>query len=80
MKKQYIYRADRIRLLKDSVDLAEYLSNHPDAYAVKKPPCEKTLERWSNEGGCEALDGCWVEPDGVCPHGKPSWLMALGWI
>ena len=23
-------------------------------------------------GGWEASDGCWVEPDGTCDHGKPS--------
>lgn len=28
-------------------------------------------------GGCEATDGCWVEPDGVCEHGHPSWLVWL---
>lgn len=40
-----------------------------------------TLEEWMEEGGgCEATDGCWVEPDGVCPHGHPSWLRHLGVI
>jgi len=29
---------------------------------------------------CEATDGCTVEPDGVCPHGYPSWLLYLGYI
>ena len=24
--------------------------------------------------------GCEVEPDGHCPHGKPSWLIELGII
>jgi hypothetical protein len=32
------------------------------------------------EGGCEATDGCWVEPDGVCEHGCKSWLIVLGVI
>jgi hypothetical protein len=27
---------------------------------------------------CE--DGCEVEPDGTCPHGNPSILLALGMI
>ena len=41
-----------------------------------------TLERWMYEGGCEAacIHGCWVEPDGHCPHGKPSWLLVMGLI
>ena len=25
----------------------------------------------------EATDGCFVEPDGLCPHGHPSWLIVL---
>ena len=39
-----------------------------------------TLEEWIYDGICEATDGCTVEPDGVCPHGKPSWLLRLGLI
>ena len=33
-----------------------------------------------DEGVCEATDGCEVEPDGVCQHGHPSWLLADGLI
>jgi len=36
------------------------------------------LQEWDADGGCEATDGCWVEPDGYCEHGKPSWMVALG--
>lgn len=44
-------------------------------------PDDGDFEEWmSGEGGCEATDGCWVEPDGTCPHGYPSWLLYLGWI
>lgn len=43
-------------------------------------PSVRTLERWTNAGGCQALDGCWVEPDGRCEHGAPSWLLHLGLI
>ena len=37
---------------------------------------------WENEyGSCKATDGtCWVEPNGVCRHGYPSWLLELGLI
>lgn len=45
-----------------------------------KPPSVKTLSKWFNRGGSKATDGCWVEPDGVCPHGCPSWLLKLGYI
>lgn len=56
---------------------------------VKRGPCSwdksqvpelETLMEWEAEGGCEATDGCWVEPDGVCPHGCRSWLLELGLI
>jgi hypothetical protein len=47
---------------------------------VEQPDWE-TLEEWLVEdGGCEATDSCWVEPDGICPHGYPSWLLVLGLI
>lgn len=44
-------------------------------------PDEGDIETWlSSDEGAEALDGCWVEPDGYCPHGHPSWLLSLGWL
>ena len=46
----------------------------------KDEPDIETLEDWLSEGGCEATDGCWVEPDGTCPHGKNSWLLEMGLI
>ena len=39
------------------------------------------LEEWMDEGVCSATDGCFpVEPDGVCEHGYPSWLIEMGMI
>jgi hypothetical protein len=43
-------------------------------------PTGDDLEEWADECGCMATDGCWVEPDGTCPHGHPSWLLKLGLI
>jgi len=43
-------------------------------------PSVDTIMEWMDESGCEATDGCWVEPDGVCQHGYPSWLLYLGLI
>ena len=43
-------------------------------------PDLETLEEWMWDGMCEATDSCIVEPDGVCPHGHPSWLLRLGLI
>ena len=47
-----------------------------------RPPDLETLMEWEAEGGCEAAcpEGCWVEPDGYCAHGKPSWLIVMGLI
>ena len=46
------------------------------------PPSIETLIQWETEGGCEAAcpHGCWVDPDGHCPHGNPSWLLEPGLI
>jgi hypothetical protein len=44
------------------------------------PPSIEQLMEWDAESGCEATDGCWVEPDGVCEHGHPSWMIRLGMI
>ncbi len=44
-------------------------------------PDEETLIAWSLlDGDCEATDGCTVEPDGICSHGHPSWVLKLGMI
>lgn len=48
-----------------------------------EPPDMETLMAWVMEdSGCEAAcpHGCWVEPDGQCAHGNPSWLLVLGLI
>lgn len=44
------------------------------------PPDLETLEEWLFDGCCEATDGCLCEPDGICPHAHPSWLLRLGLI
>ena len=41
-------------------------------------PAFETVRAWQFDGVCDALDDCRVEPDGHCPHGFPSWLLALG--
>lgn len=45
-----------------------------------KEPSIRTLERWMMDGIAKATDGCRVEPDGTCPHGKQSWLLVMGLI
>jgi len=43
-------------------------------------PSDEAIQQWLYDGVAEATDGCMVEPDGVCPHGCPSWLVKLGII
>ncbi len=59
----------------DMVDERDLCS--PD---MTKAPGLETLMQWESEDGCEATDGCWVEPDGICSHGCKSWLLVLGLI
>jgi len=41
---------------------------------------EDLLEFADEDGGVATPDGCWVEPDGVCPHGERSPLLVRGLI
>jgi hypothetical protein len=47
---------------------------------MRRPSLEELQRQVEEDGGCEATDGCFVEPDGHCEHGQPSWLLALGLI
>jgi hypothetical protein len=82
----YVYRSNRVIKIKDGITLdtlkeSGYFIKHPDTVVCSSnPPTAATMERWENDGYCKAIDGCRVEPDGTCPHNKPSWLIALGLI
>lgn len=84
MKKQHILFNGNVRTIKDGADVdATIASLQAKGHTVEKcgkPPTIKTLERWVSEGGCKATDGCHVDPDGDCSHGKKSWLLVLGMI
>ena len=80
MKKITVYTKERgVRTLKAGITLTEYQTKYPGAIRVYKPSMDR-LESWLHDCGCESLDGCWVEPDGHCEHGRPSWLLAMGMI
>jgi hypothetical protein len=50
----------------------------PEEILSNQPPIE-ALWDWVDEyGKCTATDGCWVDPAGVCEHGRKSWLVELG--
>ena len=46
---------------------------------MDEPTMEQLME-WMSDGVCEATDGCLVEPDGHCEHGRESWMLAMGLI
>ena len=46
---------------------------------TEKPTLDE-LEFMVFDSVAMATDGCQVEPDGVCEHGHPSWLVALGYL
>ena len=85
--KQYVYRwraGDKehgsIRVLKPGVDFEEYLkkliAKDQTAIKISKPPAIEECD----DSIVEAVDGCSVEPDGICQHGFPSVLLAYGVI
>jgi len=45
-----------------------------------REPSSGQLNRMLMDSVVDATDGCQVEPDGVCEHGHPSWLLYLGMI
>ena len=44
------------------------------------PPADDDLIEWMQDGFALATDDCYVEPDGMCEHGHPSWLIRYGMI
>lgn len=43
-------------------------------------PTMEQMQVWVMDSVVDATDGCQVEPDGICPHGHPSWLLRAGLI
>ena len=66
----------------DEEAAADYAQRHATPIEFRGTPFEvpdfHTVRGWTVDETCEALDGCTVEPDGVCSHGYPSWLIQLG--
>lgn len=60
--------------------MTDLIATVPKKSTPKKPPSIKTMEKWVDRGVAKATDGCKVEPDGICPHGKQSWLLIMGVI
>ena len=49
-------------------------------YSSEPSPSIDVIQDWANDGGCETPCGCWVEEDGRCEHGNPSWMILQGFI
>ena len=85
-KSIYVFRSNRVIKIKDGIDLnilkeSGYFIKHPDIIVCSSnPPSVATMEKWVENGIARAIDGCKVEPDGICAHNKPSWLIALNLI
>jgi hypothetical protein len=76
MKTQVWSKERGAKVLKEGADFETYRAKYPSAIK-RKHPSMACMERWHSDGGCNAVDGCWVEPDGECEHGYPSWLRAM---
>ncbi len=50
------------------------------APTMEPPTMEELMDMEFHYGTSLATDGCVVEPDGICPHGHPSWLLEWGLI
>jgi hypothetical protein len=64
----------------DAPPTANLSSLRGEVNRMRRPSLEELQRQLEEDGGCEAIDGCLVEPDGTCEHGQPSWLLALGLI
>lgn len=64
-----------------------YADDYDDTFVARNPldidPDELDIDDlWDimDSGIATTSDGCQVEPDGICPHGKRSPLLELGLI
>lgn len=77
-----IYAGDNLQMYHNSpacLNVKTIWEKEPKAARTGRPTMDE-LEHWVMEGYAEATDGCEVEPDGICPHGKESWLISMGFI
>ena len=44
---------------------------------VDQPKLDQLQLMMARQIDVEATDGCPCDPDGVCPHGHPSWLVVV---
>ena len=76
---EWIARA-KVEFPEEDEEWVEEVIKKGRAFRVERLPSKETIEQWRGADVVEAIDGCTVKPDGVCPHGAPSWLIVLGVI
>lgn len=67
----------------DAIDARDPSTFPGGAYpkpTVKEPSVDDLYSMMVGMIDTETTDGCIAEPDGVCEHGHPSWLIVLGYI
>ena len=62
----------------DEYDVRSQSDRWPEP--VDDEPTFDELEDMVFDSVAAATDGCPIEPDGICEHGYPSWLLYLGYI
>lgn len=84
MAKQNLFLVNgKLKSMKPECTLEGLKAKYPAHSFLKvkgQQPSVAKLENYMSDGVCPATDGCRVEPDGVCQHGHPSWLLALNII
>lgn len=64
----------------DAIDVHDPTTFPGGAYPeplVNQPSVDMILLMMAGQIAVESTDGCTCDPDGVCPHGHPSWLVFL---
>ena len=56
----------------------EFYHHASDEVLLVPIPTLCRVKQWLDDNECEAIDGCTVDSEDTCPHGYPSWLIALG--
>jgi hypothetical protein len=64
----------------DARDPSTFPGGQYPTSTAKEPSVDELYSMMVGMIDTETTDGCTAEPDGVCEHGHPSWLIVLGYI
>jgi hypothetical protein len=71
------------QMILDAIDVhdpATFPGGQYPTPTVKEPSVDELYSMMVGMIDPETTDGCIAEPDGVCEHGHPSWLVVLHYI